>query len=64
MKRRGTIVIDTFGEFHCGLADRLIVNWECEITQLSEALDTRGFMIDQLEDCKDLQRSKENRLVL
>lgn len=52
MKRRGTTVIDTFGDFHCGLADRLIVNWECEITQLSESLDQRGFMIDQLDIVK------------
>jgi hypothetical protein len=49
MRRKGQTVVDTFGPNHCGLADRLVVTYECEITILAEALDSRGFMIDQLE---------------
>lgn len=49
MNRTGRVCIETFGPNHCGLKDRIIVDYRCEVTILSEFLDDQGFMIDQLK---------------
>lgn len=49
MSRHGQFNVTLTGQNHCGLKRTNVFQYHCEITVLSESVDYRGFMIDQLE---------------